>query len=106
LAPEPVWITLGRKNSCLYRDSNSDPSAVQPIASRAVLAADVAVLLMVRLGLAVVIVTNRSSATCANGYVVWCIATVYVRTVLSRVVPTDVQSVRSHYHYIKHQLAT
>jgi hypothetical protein len=33
-APEPVWMTHGGEKSCLYRDTNSDPSAVlpQPIA--------------------------------------------------------------------------
>jgi hypothetical protein len=33
-APEPVWTTWRGENSCPYRDSNSDPSAVQPVASR------------------------------------------------------------------------
>jgi hypothetical protein len=28
-APEPVWMTWRRENSLPYRDSNSDPSAVQ-----------------------------------------------------------------------------
>jgi hypothetical protein len=32
--PEPVWTMWRRKNSWLYRDSNSDPSVVQPVASR------------------------------------------------------------------------
>jgi hypothetical protein len=32
-APEPVWPTWRRENCCLYRDSNSDPFAVQPVAS-------------------------------------------------------------------------
>jgi hypothetical protein len=32
-APEPVWTTWRNKNSCPYLDSNSDPSAVQPVAS-------------------------------------------------------------------------
>jgi hypothetical protein len=33
-APEPVWTTPKREDSCPYRDSNSDPSVVQPVASR------------------------------------------------------------------------
>jgi hypothetical protein len=32
-APEPVWKTWRRENFCFHRDSNSDPSAVQPLAS-------------------------------------------------------------------------
>jgi hypothetical protein len=32
--PEPVWREWRRQNSCPYRDSNSDPLAVQPVASR------------------------------------------------------------------------
>jgi hypothetical protein len=32
-APEPVWTTGRRENSWPYRDSNSDPSVVQPVAS-------------------------------------------------------------------------
>jgi hypothetical protein len=32
-APEPVWTTWRRENSWPYRDSNSDPSVVQPICS-------------------------------------------------------------------------
>jgi hypothetical protein len=32
-APEPVW-TKWRKNSCPYRDWNSYPSIVQPVACR------------------------------------------------------------------------
>jgi hypothetical protein len=32
-APEPVWTWRGEK-SCPYRDSNSDPSTVQPVANR------------------------------------------------------------------------
>jgi hypothetical protein len=31
---EPVWTSWGRENSWLYRDANSDPSVVQPVASR------------------------------------------------------------------------
>jgi hypothetical protein len=31
---EPVWAMWRRENSCSYRGSNSDPSAVQPVASR------------------------------------------------------------------------
>jgi hypothetical protein len=31
--PEPVWTTRRGEKSCPYRDSNSDPSAVQPAAS-------------------------------------------------------------------------
>jgi hypothetical protein len=31
--PEPVWTTWIRENPCLYRDSNSDLSVVQPLAS-------------------------------------------------------------------------
>jgi hypothetical protein len=31
---EPVWTTWRRENSSLYRDSNSDSSVVQPVASR------------------------------------------------------------------------
>jgi hypothetical protein len=31
---EPVWTIWRRKNSWPYRDSNSDPSVVQPVASR------------------------------------------------------------------------
>jgi hypothetical protein len=30
---EPVWTTWRRENSCPYRDSNSDPSIVQPVAN-------------------------------------------------------------------------
>jgi hypothetical protein len=33
-APEAIWTTWRRENSCPYRDSNSDPLAVQLIASR------------------------------------------------------------------------
>jgi hypothetical protein len=29
---EPLWTTWGREKSYFYRDSNSDPSAVQPVA--------------------------------------------------------------------------
>jgi hypothetical protein len=32
--PEPVWTTWRRENPWHYRDSNSDPSVVQPVASR------------------------------------------------------------------------
>jgi hypothetical protein len=32
--PEPVWTTWGSKNSYPHRDLNSDPSVVQPLASR------------------------------------------------------------------------
>jgi hypothetical protein len=32
-APEPVWTIWRRENSWSYRDSNSDPSAIQPVAS-------------------------------------------------------------------------
>jgi hypothetical protein len=32
--PEPVWTTWRRENSWPYRNSNSDPSVVQPVASR------------------------------------------------------------------------
>jgi hypothetical protein len=32
--PEPVWTTWIRENSWSYRDSDSDPSVVQPVASR------------------------------------------------------------------------
>jgi hypothetical protein len=32
--PELAWTTWRRENSCPYRDSNSDPSVVQPVASR------------------------------------------------------------------------
>jgi hypothetical protein len=32
--PEPVWTTWRRQNSWPYQDSNSDPSVVQPVASR------------------------------------------------------------------------
>jgi hypothetical protein len=32
--PEPVWSTWKSQNSLPYRDSNSDPSVVKPIASR------------------------------------------------------------------------
>jgi hypothetical protein len=34
VASEPVWATWRRENSWPYRDSNSDPSVVQPITSR------------------------------------------------------------------------
>jgi hypothetical protein len=34
LAPEPVWTPWRREHSWPYRDSNSDPSVVQPVASR------------------------------------------------------------------------
>jgi hypothetical protein len=30
---EPTWTTWKGEKSCLYEDSNSDPSAVQPVAS-------------------------------------------------------------------------
>jgi hypothetical protein len=33
-APEPVWTTCRREKSYLYRNSNSDPSAVQPVSCR------------------------------------------------------------------------
>jgi hypothetical protein len=33
-APKPVWIMWREEVSCPYRNSNSDPSAVQPMASR------------------------------------------------------------------------
>jgi hypothetical protein len=33
-APEPVWLAWKGENSCPYRDSNSNPSAIQPVASR------------------------------------------------------------------------
>jgi hypothetical protein len=32
--PEPIWTTWRSENSCPYRDSNSDPLIVQPVASR------------------------------------------------------------------------
>jgi hypothetical protein len=32
-ALEPVWKTWRRENSCSYRDSNFDPSVIQPVAS-------------------------------------------------------------------------
>jgi hypothetical protein len=32
--PGPVWTTWRSKNSWKYRDSNSDPSVVQPVANR------------------------------------------------------------------------
>jgi hypothetical protein len=32
--PDPVWTTWRRENSWPYRDLNSDPSVVQPVASR------------------------------------------------------------------------
>jgi hypothetical protein len=32
--PKPVWGTWRGENSCLHQDSNSDPSIVQPVASR------------------------------------------------------------------------
>jgi hypothetical protein len=32
-APEPVWTTWKGYKPCPYRDSNSDPSAVQSVAS-------------------------------------------------------------------------
>jgi hypothetical protein len=32
--PEPVWAIWRRENSSPYRDSNSDPSVVQSVASR------------------------------------------------------------------------
>jgi hypothetical protein len=32
--PEPVWTTWRRENYWPYKDSNSDPSVVQPVASR------------------------------------------------------------------------
>jgi hypothetical protein len=33
-APEPVWTTWRREYSWPYRDWNSDPSVIQPVASR------------------------------------------------------------------------
>jgi hypothetical protein len=32
--PDPIWTTWSRENSWLHRDSNSDPSVIQPVASR------------------------------------------------------------------------
>jgi hypothetical protein len=32
-APEPVWTRWTGQNSCPYRDSNYDSSAIQPVAS-------------------------------------------------------------------------
>jgi hypothetical protein len=32
--PEQVWTIWRSENSCPYRDSNSDPSVVQPVGSR------------------------------------------------------------------------
>jgi hypothetical protein len=32
--PEPVYTTWRSENSCPHRDSNSDPSAVQPVVNR------------------------------------------------------------------------
>jgi hypothetical protein len=32
-APEPVWTTWRRQNSCTNRNSNSDPSVLQAVAS-------------------------------------------------------------------------
>jgi hypothetical protein len=32
-APETVWMTCGRKNSWPYRNLNSNPYVVQPVAS-------------------------------------------------------------------------
>jgi hypothetical protein len=32
--PEPVWTTWRNEISCYHRDSKSDPSVVQPVASR------------------------------------------------------------------------
>jgi hypothetical protein len=34
VGPVPVWTTWKRENSLPYRDSKSDSSAVQPVASR------------------------------------------------------------------------
>jgi hypothetical protein len=34
VGPQPGWTTWRTENSRLYGDSNSDPSAVQPVASR------------------------------------------------------------------------
>jgi hypothetical protein len=31
--PKPVWMLRRRENSYPYRDSNSDPSVVHPVAS-------------------------------------------------------------------------
>jgi hypothetical protein len=33
-APEPIWTTWRSENFCPHRDSNSDPSVVQPVPSR------------------------------------------------------------------------
>jgi hypothetical protein len=33
-SPDPVWAIWGSENSWFYRDSNSDPCVVQPVASR------------------------------------------------------------------------
>jgi hypothetical protein len=33
-APEPFWTTWRRERFCPYRDSNSDPSVLHPIATR------------------------------------------------------------------------
>jgi hypothetical protein len=32
--PEPIWTMWRRRNPCLCRDSNTDPSIVQPVTSR------------------------------------------------------------------------
>jgi hypothetical protein len=32
--PGPVWTTWGKENSWSYRNSNFDPSVVQPVVSR------------------------------------------------------------------------
>jgi hypothetical protein len=33
-APELIWTTWRSENFCPHQDSNSDPSVVQPVASR------------------------------------------------------------------------
>jgi hypothetical protein len=34
MAPEPVWTLWERENSWPYRDLNSDPTVIQPVASQ------------------------------------------------------------------------
>jgi hypothetical protein len=45
--PEPIWTTWRKENSRPYRDSNTELSAVQPVASRYTGCATAALLLAI-----------------------------------------------------------
>jgi hypothetical protein len=67
---ESAWTTWGRENPWLYRDSNSDPLVVQPVASRY---AECAILSHViwRIGRAVSQAVRRWLPIAAAGVCVW-----------------------------------